>query len=247
METKFKVGDKVKIPKTKSFGTNINEFNEEIINYDLDYLLITHISSTNNIILKRNDNITLFYNVFSISDLELYEEPKQQNMNNNKQVFLSLETAKMFYNGNDKAAKQFALDNYTKEELEAKELPRSWKELDKITGYFINEDSNIDKVCGWIKTRDIIHKNVFPTESLAKGNLALSQLLQLRDKYNENDTLIWDAVNKKYSIYFNNLNKNFNIDTTYYTNKIFTFKTKEKAELFLENFKELLWEARELI
>jgi len=240
MEMEFKVGDKVKIPKIKSKGAStIKEFLNIFEHLKYDYLTITYVMKQENSYLFRfkeySSNI-----VFGLNDLEHYNEDKQMK----KQVFLSLETAKEMYKNSDKAIKQFALDNYTKEELEAKELPRSWKELKMVNGFYIQYDSVINSSLNYnISDR---HKNIFPTESLAKGALALSQLLQLRNAWWNGWTPKWDD-NAKFAIYFDQEDKCTFINNAYRTNQMFVFKTKELAKDFKETFKDLLWEAQEYL
>lgn len=77
-ETKtFKVGDKVKIPKTSTAKiANFKSFLQEMSNYKLDYLIVRNIDNSGywEISLKRNDGINLFEDGFMIQDLEHYEE-----------------------------------------------------------------------------------------------------------------------------------------------------------------------------
>ena len=53
-------------------------------------------------------------------------------------INLSIETAKKMYLSNDESIKQFALDNYTEEQLKKKEFPKSWEELNGVHGEWIN-------------------------------------------------------------------------------------------------------------
>lgn len=78
-EHTFKVGDKVKIPKTKTWRGRhggISGFNGEIFDYKLDYLIIAEFMKNdhNEVGLKRDDDNHLMANGFNISDLESYEE-----------------------------------------------------------------------------------------------------------------------------------------------------------------------------
>ena len=69
----FKVGDKVKIPLTKSFGESFVDFKILLKDYKLDYLVISNLERKN-FMLKRDDGIYLKYNTFTPEDLEHYEE-----------------------------------------------------------------------------------------------------------------------------------------------------------------------------
>jgi len=153
------------------------------------------------------------------------------------------------YNSGVTSLKEFALINFTEEELIQKELPKKWENLNNIEGSYVANNAEVYSYGQHdVFEPTALNKNIFPTKSLAEAALALAQLLQLRDKYNEGIDLKLDNSNiAKLAIYYRNDEKEFEICTTYSYNKIFTFKDKDTAELFLSNFKELLWTARELI
>lgn len=74
---RFKVGDKVKIPKTKKGFCNIdfNRFIEEINKKQYPYLVISHVHVGHDFYhLKGPNNANLEWVVFYEEDLELYEE-----------------------------------------------------------------------------------------------------------------------------------------------------------------------------
>lgn len=76
----FKIGDKVKIPKTKSSISPIKFFNEELeeINYNKDFLYIKDVTSTGECSLNVDSDFPfLFHCAFNIRDLEHYEEEKK--------------------------------------------------------------------------------------------------------------------------------------------------------------------------
>lgn len=328
METKFKVGDKVKIPKTKTADITV-PLNECMAicnakNSKQNYLFINKIRDNNECLLGLNEGD--WSSVFNFKDLELYEEPKQQTVdmefkvgdiiipistgynnlgheklkivytdkdvntelgkivsieldsNNDKsvavtdkghvlrigqypfgfktkqeenmktkQILLSLETAKQMYNSGIEAIKLFALNNYSKEELEAKELPKSWKELKKFKNVYGVVGGKVYKYTELTAIDN--NKNMLPTESLAKATLALSQLLQLRNAWWRDWTPIWgiSLAEKKYAIMYDFIDRDFVINASYKINEIFVFKTEELAREFLDTFEELLHEAKELI
>lgn len=167
-----------------------------------------------------------------------------KNCNNNQNKMkaeLTLKTAKEMYKQGG-TAKMFALDNYTEEQLTKKELPSSWEELNSVEGYYIK--SNSDIIC----SRGLTfcdNKNIFPTRELAEASLALAQLLQLRDRYNDGWVADWNDRNKKYIINIF-LGK---IDIDYYHNiqSVLNFKTRELRDLFLENFRDLIETAKPLL
>lgn len=130
-----------------------------------------------------------------------------------------------------------------KEKPESK-LPKSWEELVIIGGYWVNGDSTIN-MCSNISTFSH-NKNMFPTKEYAEAALALAQLLQLREKYNDGWVPDWDNINiPKYTIFVhrNKLVTDINLSAQ----KVLSFKTKELAEKFLATFKPLLEIAKPLL
>ena len=131
------------------------------------------------------------------------------------------------------------------------ELPKTWKEFCKIyksTGSetFITNDSEINK-CFSIKNPDL-DRNILPSKKAAEQHLALMQLHQLRDYYRQG----WLPVTSNgYSInrcYNQNMNLiKLEIIEYYYTSKFLSFQTKEIAEEFLTNFRDLIEKAGDLI
>lgn len=81
-----------------------------------------------------------------------------------------------------------------------KGLPKSWEELENINGYYV-ENSSIPEyyaTSGRVETTD---KNIFPSLEEAKAAIALAQLCQLRDIYNEGWKPDWGNTTIKYIIY----------------------------------------------
>ena len=124
-----------------------------------------------------------------------------------------------------------------------KKLPTSWEELNKITGYFIDKNSRL----GYANNCETKYenKNVFPTKELAEAALALAQLLQLREKYNDGWMPNWNDNKVKFSIYrqFGKLDK---VDCRSVFH-VLTFKTEELRDEFFKNFKDLLEVAKPLL
>ena len=119
-------------------------------------------------------------------------------------------------------------------------LPMSWEELGVIKGYYVSSNSNInDTFC--TNTTDI-NRNLFPTKEEAKAMLAMAQLCQLRDAWNNGWEANWEDDTEKYCIisYKNILCTDF----YYYTSTPMTFKTRELRDKFMETFKDLLEEAK---
>ena len=88
-------------------------------------------------------------------------------------------------------------------------------------------------------------KNVFPTKELAEAALALAQLLQLRDKYNNGWVPNWNSNSLKYSI--KTFCNNVATDEIMYSQTTLTFKTEEIRDEFFKNFRSLLEIAKPLL
>ena len=122
-------------------------------------------------------------------------------------------------------------------------LPMSWEELEVITGFYMDSDSNIQKNCR-IRTR-FDNKNIFPTKELAEASLALAQLLQLRDRWNDGWVPNWKNSSTKYTIIVDTGNIVSHINCN--TSMVMNFKTPELRNLFLTTFKDLLEIAKPLL
>ena len=125
-----------------------------------------------------------------------------------------------------------------------RELPKSWEELKVVEGFYIDEDSHIHD-CPMV---DVLrkNKNVFPTEAEAEACIALAQLCQLRDRYNDGWKPDWeDDREKKHCIEFfkGKIQKNY----YHVLKKVLCFKTQELRDKFLENFRDLIETAKPLL
>ena len=173
--------------------------------------------------------------------LKLYKEMKEE-----RNITLTLEKAKEWYQKGGEL-KEIALQAFTEKELIA--LPRSWKEFcDQYsnindTEYFIDNDSNIERL------NDVVHnhcrlmntdKNICPSQKSAEAHLAMIQLEQLRDCYNNscNDT-------NRIAIINNNGNIELYVNPPF--NCFLTFKNHLLAREFFSNFKEIIEIAKKLI
>ena len=84
-----------------------------------------------------------------------------------------------------------------------------------------------------------------PSESLAKAMVKLCQLLIARDVYRDGWEPDWSDENNKHVIYFydGEIQNDFTPSAAY----ILAFQTAEIRDQFLENFKDLIEEAKELL
>lgn len=136
--------------------------------------------------------------------------------------------------------------------LKAKEmqLPKTWEEFCELNPrneneFHISSLSTIlreseDELHEW--DREIkADRNVLPNRETAEAVLALCQLIQLRDCYNDGWVPIWKGFcEKKYLIQFiDNELSAINTDTNA-SNSMLYFKTEELRDQFLENFRDLI-------
>lgn len=127
----------------------------------------------------------------------------------------------------DKENSSFELIRFKKIE---KKLPRTWEEFCKTHPWKYGES--------WIAEA----KSYSVTDL---EMLALCQLIQLRDCYNNGWVPDWTDNNVKYTIvpYKNTLNRDSNLAYR----KILAFKTEELRNKFFENFRDLIETAKPLL
>jgi hypothetical protein len=124
------------------------------------------------------------------------------------------------------------------------ELPKTWEELTSISGFFINQHSQVYEA-GTLRTH-ITNKNVIPTQELADAFLALMQLMTLRHRYNKGVEVDWTNryMSKPCIVVENNIIKKA---TRYFTFAVLSFHDEKARDLFIENFKDLLQTAKPLL
>lgn len=127
------------------------------------------------------------------------------------------------------------------------QLPKTWKGFCgeyMNSEYFIGIDSEIERLpLGYIYD-PYSDKNLLPSRKAAEQHLALMQLHQLRDCYRQG----WkfESVNADtHSI--KNFVDLYRVVPTNLHNLFLTFQTKEIAEEFLNNFRDLIEQAGDLI
>ena len=159
-----------------------------------------------------------------------------------RNVKISLETAKRWYNGTDNELKELAVQTYP--EVAKKELPKSWEDLETIKGYFVERWSKVEDVeSTFCKETE---KNIFATKEQAEASIAMAQLSQLMKVYNDGWEPDWENSSySKFGIYYNeNILKTCSLVNT---QCFLSFKDEETAKLFLENFRELIEQAKPLL
>ena len=125
-----------------------------------------------------------------------------------------------------------------------KELPKTWEELKNISGYYINRDSSLGSEDKDFPTNSN-NVNIFATFEQAKASIALAKLSQLREVYRNGWVPNWLDDKYKFCIelYANEINK----DYYYSQNNFLSFQDKETRDLFFENFRDLIEQAKPLM
>lgn len=124
------------------------------------------------------------------------------------------------------------------------ELPKSWEDLYEVGGWFVDFHSDV-VTSGSMRTGDSV-KNRFLAKEEAEACIALSQLCQLRDRYNNGWKPDWGSKDEtKWCIEFYEeiIGKNAYRSTR----RVLAFKTKELRDEFLENFRDLIEIAKPLL
>lgn len=125
-----------------------------------------------------------------------------------------------------------------------KELPKCWEELDIVKGFYVDSLSKIAST-GEDTCAEEYNRNTFPTKEEAKAALAISQLLQWRNK-----TLgDWKPDFKSHEYYYAIVSHQYEIKIrhTNFIHHILTFETHTQAYEFMKNHKELLEQAKPLL
>ena len=130
------------------------------------------------------------------------------------------------------------------------QLPKTWEEfceqneIKKSECYLDTSSSCI--IERWVGERDISSdRNVLPNKQATEAHLALMQLHQLRDCYREGWEPDWNNDCNKYIIVKNR--DKYVVFGGNWTNQFLSFQDRERAEEFLDNFRELIEQAGDLI
>lgn len=145
--------------------------------------------------------------------------------------------------------KEITIDGVTysltpKEEIKQEpKLPKTWEELEDIEGYFVKSSSVVSN----FSTCDAVlrNKNIFATKEQAEASIALAQLSQLLKVYRGDWNPNWKDDNYKYAIKFTQ--DVLEISSLVCSNAFITLPTKELAQEFLDNFRDLIEKAKPLL
>ena len=129
------------------------------------------------------------------------------------------------------------------------QFPKTWEEFCEQNAIKRSEcylDTSSCIIDMWDGKRDISSdRNVLPSKEATEAHLALMQLHQLRDCYREGWEPDWNNDCNKYII-VKNRNK-YVVFGGNWTNQFLSFQDRERAEEFLNNFRELIEQAGDLI
>jgi hypothetical protein len=133
-----------------------------------------------------------------------------------------------------------------------KELPKTWEEfcennpIQDNEVFITNESEIVDADFASSNRNYVVDKNLLPSEEYAEAMLALCQLIQLRDCYNDGWEPDWnDGEEEKYVII--HFEKEIGFSTNFYESRVLTFKTRELREEFYNNFLDLIEQAKLLL
>ena len=131
------------------------------------------------------------------------------------------------------------------------QLPKTWKEFcynndRKPNEAFITNSSEIQLITEQHERKPFVDRNILPSKHAAKQHLALMQLHKLRDCYRQGWIPDWNnSIQNKYVIY--NLEGKFTISPYYCHSHFLAFQNEKRAEEFLNNFRDLIEQAGDLI
>ena len=129
------------------------------------------------------------------------------------------------------------------------QLPKTWEEFcynndRKPNEAFITNSSEIRMITERYERKSSCDQNILPSKQAAKAHLALMQLHQLRDCYRQG--WIPDFDDEKFIITVN-YKKFYSVGKCINTKEFLAFQSREIAEEFLTNFRDLIEQAGDLI
>ena len=136
------------------------------------------------------------------------------------------------------------------------QLPKTWEEFcynndRKPNEAFIDNSSEIRLITERHERKSYCDQNILPNKQAAEAHLALMQLHQLRDCYRQGWIPDLEEESRKYHIerYYNSDTRSIKhqVVSFSYISTFLSFPTKELAEEFLNNFRDLIEQAGDLI
>ena len=165
-------------------------------------------------------------------------------------ITLTPEKAKEFYKKGGEL-RDLALSAYTEEELLEIMLPKTWEEFCDL--FKIHEEYHIDSCSDIIKNEDdyyrdpLLNRNLLVSKEAANQHLVLMQLHRLRDCYRQDWKPDWNTSIPKYCIYYVNKEQKFDIGSFSERREFLAFQSRKLAEEFLNNFRDFILQAGDLI
>lgn len=128
------------------------------------------------------------------------------------------------------------------------QLPKTWEEFCnqvKVYGeYYIDLNSSIKENDDDYYRDPLFDRGILPSKEAAKQHLALMQLHQLRDCYRQR----WLPTKDKVSFGITRrVDGYLDIDRFMYYSRFLSFQSKEIAQEFIDNFRDLIEQAGDLI
>ena len=168
-----------------------------------------------------------------------------------RNIKISIEKARDWYNRGGEY-KELALSAFTENEITTSALPNTWEEFCEMypveedgKEWYIDVDSNTSYIYKGARNPKF-YRNVLPSLKAAEAHCALMQLHQLRDCYRKGWVPDWkNSYQWKWCIIFDT--DTFIITAGICYNHFLSFQSKEIAKKFLENFKDLIEIAGDLI
>ena len=171
-----------------------------------------------------------------------------------RQIEISLDTARRLYEQGGEY-RNIALTAFKEHELIGDRLPKTWDEYCAQNEVKIGE-CYLDDCCGLIEayeggdTRDKVNdRNILPHKPAALAHLALMQLHQLRDCYRDGWLPNGLSSVRGIEMYYEPGDGvvKVRVIKCYCISKFLSFQTEERAKEFLNNFRDLIEQAWDLI
>ena len=168
---------------------------------------------------------------------------------------LSFDDAVTLYKTGDPRNTAIALFFYNGEDLKngfVKNFPKDWEDF--CTNYknkhnegecYISTGSEIRESTAEDKVNPKSDKNLVPNKQCAEAVLALTQLLQLREFYRQGWKPNLTASTGIFAIFY--MKNKYTVEEFIYSSEFLTFQTREIANEFLFNFRDLIEKAGDLI
>lgn len=115
-------------------------------------------------------------------------------------------------------------------------LPMKWEDLGEVNGYYIGAISSSCRIHKGLSIEE--NKNLFPSKEEAEAMLAMAQLCQLRDRWNEGWKPNWTNNETKYTVCV--INDKLTVYSWSQSYRPMYFKRQELADKFLDTFRDLL-------